>query len=1428
MKKKRIIIASILGATALIAGASAVTIITSSVVKSKEVESIKLEDSTLAEDELFGGELPSLIATKKVQKAQAPSAELVSPVIGRQYAYDDVNKTVSIRFYAAITSLDVDAVWTRALYNADGSVNTALAAGTKKSTVAYETLKYKEGGDSKQLNATDVEAEDGTKPFKYFVLYTLKNVKVSTYGECTIDAYVEISNDAEAVVSKTGSVTTNSTASKSSYTLDLDMDNTYQGSNTSAGNGQYINGKVKTIYSMSDTAIDTSFLDGVIYKDDVAQAKTYSTTTISFKGDVSNAANNYIVYEDQAISPSLTLGMFTLLDNGQGVVADNGDWLKFNTGGKVKFTLNTSAKLAISFYQDKNNVKVTVDGDEVSIGSDGQYSLNAGDVEIEAVSNGYLGKIIVNKVELFNAYGFNPGVAGEQTISVKYKNASSTYNIYVVDTAAYQDADENYVVTVDPTYSGQIGGVSGTKGNMFNTISQALEFLQNTSFVPKMGYKILNISAGYYHEKLEITTPNLTINGSGTLAKGTYASDENYDSDDVAAATIIEYDTLYGDTDSNGFSHITDSTQTVAVRETATNCKINGVTISNAWNCKSYFDAKGVSNEHRALALLVQADKFSMNNSALLGYQDTVELFTGRQYLKNCYISGVTDFIFGTNNTTYFDTCEIHTIYNGSTDGGYINAFKGSNRGSTDAVKYGAIYDHCNFTADAAVTSSNTSIARGWTEYSKVAVINSTLGAHISTAGYSNNSTKNERYVAWDSNGGNAPTLSTIEYVEYNNDGAGKLTSAVNGMTILDKTTAANYSNFAVIFGKTNGNVSYSLSWHPINGLEQDNNVYHIFHGSAPTTGTSYVYDGTESFTTFTENGITYTNCWRRTGGNDDLAVNGSISFDVEAGTTVTINSYPGYHYYKIGDACADLDTVSYYFATAQTVTLNHTGSTFYLYSIVINKTLAAPETAVMNSISISGQPTADIQVGDDCDLSNLKVKAHYSDGTYRNITTFTTDADTAIDKTKAGKYTVTVSYNDGTTTKTATFDVNYVATVDNTISEPVGFDFNGTAFSGCYVGNNIKNVNNDTYSAALASGVIEKVTFNTDGSNGTTNWLKFNENNTISFETSAPCLFNICYYNGTNNATLKLDGNTITPYSNNGSGHFKVYSYELKSAGTIVLEASSNGYIGFFELVFNVSFDEESTVIDKDTQLILGSNNSTLNTAIGAGLQAETSSTKLDYNGFTFDASTGKIAINGGDNIQFNTGAKITFTVAANATVTVKGYPGNYAYSLNGTVATAADTSITVDKETEITVLATGDKYLKEIDISYPATVKVISTTTRIAFGGSDVENYSSLISQGLLSSTCTIAVNGDAKSSDNSMIYGGKLEFYVNSGATVTIYGNYKVEYVANGTAVSGMTGTIGWDHVVEYDSDGKITIECDTDSTGDNYFYWIDVTY
>ena len=59
-------------------------------------------------------------------------------------------------------------------------------------------------------------------------------------------------------------------------------------------------------------------------------------------------------------------------------------------------------------------------------------------------------------------------------------------------------------------------------------------------------------------------------------------------------------------------------------------------------------------SEHIALALLVQADQFVMEKCRLLGYQDTLELFTGRQYIVDTNIQGVSDFIFGINNTPYF------------------------------------------------------------------------------------------------------------------------------------------------------------------------------------------------------------------------------------------------------------------------------------------------------------------------------------------------------------------------------------------------------------------------------------------------------------------------------------------------------------------------------------------------------------------------------------------------------------------------------------------------------------------------------------------------------------------------------------------------------------------------------------------------------
>ena len=265
--------------------------------------------------------------------------------------------------------------------------------------------------------------------------------------------------------------------------------------------------------------------------------------------------------------------------------------------------------------------------------------------------------------------------AGSKTLTVSYvygeEKVSATINIHVVDTAP-SIVENVYQVKVDASYTGVIGAVEDGY-NMFTTVQQALDFLADSDVSKR---KVMIIEEGLYTEKLEITIPNLHIKGVG------------------ADQVVIEWNSIYGIKDAGGFSQVTDSTQTVAVRDSAYGVTIEGVTISNYWNSQQRMDEAGLEIE-RGLALLVQADRFIMRDSKLLGIQDTLELFTGRQYFENVFISGYTDFIFGTNNTTLFKNCTIHVIDTVKDDqgtAGYITAFKGSNKGAADAITSGAIF----------------------------------------------------------------------------------------------------------------------------------------------------------------------------------------------------------------------------------------------------------------------------------------------------------------------------------------------------------------------------------------------------------------------------------------------------------------------------------------------------------------------------------------------------------------------------------------------------------------------------------------------------------------------------------------------------------------------------------------------------------------
>ena len=413
----------------------------------------------------------------------------------------------------------------------------------------------------------------------------------------------------------------------------------------------------------------------------------------------------------------------------------------------------------------------------------------------------------------------------EKTITITYttndKTVTASYNVYVVTTAP-SIVNGVAQVKVDGAYTGEIAAVVDGY-NTFNTIQQAVDYLELQYAAEAIkGEILISLAAGTYNEKIEINLPNVTIQGAGK---------------DV---TKIEWDSLYGIADESGYVQVTDSTATLAVREDAENFTIKGVTVSNWYNSTANFQAafgKGYG-EHRALALIVQADKFVMDDCALLGYQDTVEFFTGRQLITNTLITGTTDFIFGTNNTTYFKNCEIRSIVTEDSykAGGYITAFKGCNKGANDAITYGAIFDQCNFTCDEGVyqkgagivdengnpvidettgvqaiaTDGKTAIGRPWGAYAAVAVINSELGAHISTTGWDETSSRNLRYVSMS---GNNPNLETVKFVEYNNTGVGAITEAVTGCRILDATEAANYSDLKTVFAAVNGANTYDDSW---------------------------------------------------------------------------------------------------------------------------------------------------------------------------------------------------------------------------------------------------------------------------------------------------------------------------------------------------------------------------------------------------------------------------------------------------------------------------------------------------------------------------------------------------------------------------------------------------------------------------------------
>ncbi|HEX9046924.1 MAG TPA: pectinesterase family protein [Verrucomicrobiae bacterium] len=172
---------------------------------------------------------------------------------------------------------------------------------------------------------------------------------------------------------------------------------------------------------------------------------------------------------------------------------------------------------------------------------------------------------------------------------------------------------------------------------------------------------------------------------------------------------------------------------------------------------------ENTSGDHgQALALRVTGDRAVLNHCRMLGWQDTMRLDDGRQYLTNCYIEGRVDFIYG-SGTAVFDHCELH-----SKNGGFVTAAN-----TPRDKRFGFVFFDCRLTGDPTpwVNPTNTGavsksekrpladLGRPWRGYASVAYIRCEMGDHISSKGWNN----------W----GNVTNETTARYVEYGSTGPG-------------------------------------------------------------------------------------------------------------------------------------------------------------------------------------------------------------------------------------------------------------------------------------------------------------------------------------------------------------------------------------------------------------------------------------------------------------------------------------------------------------------------------------------------------------------------------------------------------------------------------------------------------------------------------
>ncbi|XP_023738716.1 pectinesterase [Lactuca sativa] len=162
--------------------------------------------------------------------------------------------------------------------------------------------------------------------------------------------------------------------------------------------------------------------------------------------------------------------------------------------------------------------------------------------------------------------------------------------------------------------------------------------------------------------------------------------------------------------------------------------------------------------KHQAVAFRSGSDLSVLYGCAFKGYQDTLYVYSGRQFFRNCDVYGTQDFIFG-NAAAVLQSCN---IYVRKPMGGQTNTITAQAR--TDRNENTGIIIHNSVVTAASDLkgsggSVKTFLGRPWKQYSRTVFMKCSLDSIINSAGW----------LPWSG----SFALSTLYYGEYMNTGGG-------------------------------------------------------------------------------------------------------------------------------------------------------------------------------------------------------------------------------------------------------------------------------------------------------------------------------------------------------------------------------------------------------------------------------------------------------------------------------------------------------------------------------------------------------------------------------------------------------------------------------------------------------------------------------